>query len=287
MTPDERVAAVRTVAAAIEGESWDDIRLIFEAFEAPEPTDFSGNKRELIYATLKGAGDNKLAELLAYATKGNAAPAPPPADAPKLPWNPIDFRLFASHSSEDKELVAEVKRRLGPYAIDLFVAHDDIDPSEEWLQVIEVALGSCDALTAFLTDHFHPSKWCDQEVGLAMSRHVHLIPISLGVTPYGFMGQYQGLRAGSYTAEQIAFAVFEILVGHELTAARMSEALVGNVAEASSFAQANQGVKLLRYVSRWTPELLRQLENSLEANNQVRGSYATGTIESIIAGHRT
>lgn len=55
-------------------------------------------------------------------------------------------------------------------AIAVFVAHAAINPTEEWQQVIEYALRSCDACAALLAPGFKESDWTDQEVGFCMAR---------------------------------------------------------------------------------------------------------------------
>ena len=110
----------------------------------------------------------------------------------KLPWSGSLFRLFGTHRAEDKDLVAQIKRNLALRAVDLFVAHQDITPSKEWIDELELALGSCDALAAFLTPGFRTSDWCDQEIGFAMRNRVLILPVCLGEAPYGFMSRYRG-----------------------------------------------------------------------------------------------
>ena len=86
---------------------------------------------------------------------------------------------------------------LRPFAISGFVAHEDINPTEEWRDVIESALRTCEAMAAYVTPDFHPSHWTDQEVGVCLARAVLIIPIRRGTTPYGFMGKYQALSGGT------------------------------------------------------------------------------------------
>jgi len=76
-------------------------------------------------------------------------------------------------------LVAQIKRNLALRAVDLFVAHQDITPSKESIDELELALGSCDALAAFLTPGFRTSDWCDQEIGFAMRNRVLILPVCL------------------------------------------------------------------------------------------------------------
>jgi hypothetical protein len=286
VTPKERVFAITEIADGKQDSDWADIELVLAEFKVPPPKNFEGGKRDYLIGALRQASDEQLDAVRDYIRSASASPEPAVgADNRKLPWDEGQFRLFASHRADDKYLVTEVKKRLAAMAVNLFIAHADIDPTAEWLEQIDLALDSCDALAAFLTPNFHMSNWCDQEVGFAMRRRVHIIPVDLGVTPYGFMGKYQALKADASKPQELADAIYDILVTHELTRTRMSEALVAYVAEAQSFDQANSGAKRLNRVSHWTPELLRRLEESLEGNRQVSGSFAVPGIKSIIARH--
>jgi len=51
------------------------------------------------------------------------------------------------------------------------------------------ALATCEALIAWLTPDFHESLWTDQEVGFCVGRSVLIIPIRVGLNPYGFIGK--------------------------------------------------------------------------------------------------
>ena len=51
-----------------------------------------------------------------------------------------------------------------------------------------------DALIAILTPGFNESKWTDQEIGVAIGRKVPIVPIRIGLDPYGFIGKYQALQ---------------------------------------------------------------------------------------------
>jgi len=103
------------------------------------------------------------------------------------------IRLFLSHKSGYKEKMSALKEQLAKYGVSAFVAHEDIEPDEEWQSEIELALNSMDAFIALLTEDFHESTWTDQEVGFAKGRDVPVIAIRLGRDPYGFIGKKQGI----------------------------------------------------------------------------------------------
>ena len=103
------------------------------------------------------------------------------------------FLIFLSHKAEVKDKVQVLKEGLEEYGVEAFVADSDIDPGTEWQEEILGALEDMDAFVPVLTEDFSDSPWTDQEVGYAIARGVPIIPLRLGVDPYGFMGKYQGL----------------------------------------------------------------------------------------------
>lgn len=132
-------------------------------------------------------------------------------------WKPGHFKLFISHISSFKETVAHLKDNLEVYGISSFVAHEDIEPTKEWMIEIEKALSSMDAMAALIIPDFHDSKWTDQEIGIAIGKNKLVIPITKGIDPYGFLGKYQGFKANGKMVHEVALAIFNILCKNEKT----------------------------------------------------------------------
>lgn len=119
-------------------------------------------------------------------------------------WNEGRFPLFLSHSSKDKEFVSDVAKALTHYAIDAFVAHEDIEPMKPWVVEIERHLESCHAAVAFLSQDFHPSHWTDQEIGHCLGRGLPVIPVRMGADPHGFLSTLQAQSLGTLDHGQLA-----------------------------------------------------------------------------------
>ena len=119
--------------------------------------------------------------------------------------------LFASHLVAQKALVGEVGDHLAQWGIRMFVAHDSIEPDQEWHTEIERALRGCDAGVIFLFPGFRDSRWCDQEVGWLLGREVPCYPLKFqGEDPYGPLGKKQALTVrDEMTAGQIAEKILD------------------------------------------------------------------------------
>lgn len=181
-------------------------------------------------------------------------------------WRPNSFRLFLSHISKYKDKASALQSALLPYGISAFVAHVDIEPTKQWLDEIEAALFSMDALAALLFEGFEHSKWTDQEVGVAIGRGVLILPVMRDLTPYGFMGKYQGLNATGKTVQQVAKLTYQILLGSPQTRARMLTALVDWAALATSTAEAVRPLVLLQGVRDLPGAYLERLKTGAETS---------------------
>lgn len=149
-------------------------------------------------------------------------------------WEPNHFRLFVTHLSSFKVTTAALQAALRSFAVSAFVAHVDIEPTKEWQDEIESALYSMDALAAILMPGFKESNWTDQEVGFALGRGILIIPIMRGLTPYGFLGKYQGLKAERRTVAEVARALFDILSTSHKTRNRLLSCLVDSMLASTS-----------------------------------------------------
>ncbi len=121
-------------------------------------------------------------------------------------------RVFLSHKATVKVEVSRLKQSLGALGISAFVAHQDIEPTEEWQREIERALSSMHALVALLTSDFHDSNWTDQEVGVAIGRGVPMVSVRIPTDPYGLMGKHQALAGCSLDKpDQLALQILRLL----------------------------------------------------------------------------
>lgn len=204
----------------------------------------------------------------------------PPANAADHIWDAGMLRLFISHVSAYKVEVGQLKWDLATIGISGFVAHEDIEPSSEWEDGIVLALRTAQAAAALLTPDFHDSKWTDQEMGAAMARGVVVIPVKLGMTPYGFVGRYQAMPGSLDRPEEIADRMFTILSQRPSTLPAMREGLVAALERANTFKAAR---KVTRLLGGLPPDFSQVQKNRMTAalaeNGQV--SNANGVPEAL------
>lgn len=148
------------------------------------------------------------------------------------------FRVFISHVNAAKVQAGALRGALKRYAISAFVAHDDIETSDEWREEILRALMSMDAFVAILTPDFNSSKWTDQETGVAVARDVLLVPINRGENPYGFFSKYQALPSKGLVAKDVAAEVFRTISTNSRTKSRIIESLTRVISAGSDVSEA-------------------------------------------------
>jgi TIR domain len=197
-------------------------------------------------------------------------------------WRPDRIRVFMSHTSEHKADVGRLANELNRFAFSCFVAHDAIEPSRQWQEVIELALRTCDVLVAYVTPDFNASRWTDQEVGWALGRGVIVIPLKAGTDPYGFFGAYQAVALGKdQRTWEVAVAVTRAIAvaifrrqrpGAAALVGPMTDAVVDAFCLSGSFESTRRRFELLTLVPRdaWTVEHLTRLERAIEENGQIR-----------------
>lgn len=207
---------------------------------------------------------------------GDAATATSAGAQEEVPsfWQPGYFRLFITHLAGDKAKAHKLKEALAIYQVAAFVAHDDIEPTREWQPEIERALRTMDALVAILSPRFIESKWCDQEVGMAIGRGKLVLPVRAGADPHGFMGKYQALQAVSTgDASTLAAKIVDILIQHSMSSDRMTEALVDRFVASGSFEASKRTMSLLEKAPRMNSAQVARLVRSIDENIDIREAW--------------
>ena len=201
-------------------------------------------------------------------------------------WETDHFRIFISHVATYKKQARELKIALKTFGVTSFVAHEDIEPTKKWLDEIQSALSSMDSIVAIVTPDFIQSKWCDQEVGIAMGLGRLIVPVRMGADPYGFLGKYQGLASHGKTMDQVASEVFSIIAIHDMTRLKLTSALVKQIYSSRSFAVSKRLTGLLARLPAITSDHARRLRQAVTDNSQVNESFGVPAhIESLLRKH--
>lgn len=194
-------------------------------------------------------------------------------DAETNYWDKNHYRLFISHSSIIKKDANDLKNELSQYAISAFVAHDDITPTKEWQLVIEDALLTCDDVVAMLNEDFPDSKWTDQEIGICYGLGKTIIPLRLGVDPYGFMGKFQGLNCKGKSIVSIAENIYKLLLIQKNSKEKISRFIIEKFVNSGSFSEAKDNCVLLEEITYIDEKLMNKIKSAKENNGQIARSF--------------
>lgn len=181
-------------------------------------------------------------------------------------WRNGYFRMFISHITSRKKQASNLKNALEEYGITSFVAHEDINPTKEWQKEIQKALNSMDCMAAMLYDGFHQSNWCDQEVGIALGRNITVLPLLPDSDPYGFLGEYQGIKIKGMYPEALAKEIFKILCDNTNTRSKYLSCLTNLLLSSSSKNDALKWLSLIEEISNLDIDFWKNIQSHVNDN---------------------
>jgi hypothetical protein len=177
-------------------------------------------------------------------------------------WADGQFKLFVSHLSSNKNRMSAVKAELGHWGVSAFIAHEDIEPSREWMDEVEAGLETMDVLVAVVEPGFKESDWCAQEVGFALGRKIDIIPLRAGLDPFGFFGKYQGIQIKGKYPKDVAMELVRLL----LKKPKHRDRLLQCMPKAFSALQSDQKTEAFEFLDSWSATTDPQIKTLLETS---------------------
>lgn len=189
-------------------------------------------------------------------------------------WSATSVRLFISHRDIDKRRVHELASHLNEHGISLFVAHETIEPDEDWQREIRRALQSMDAMLVYITDDIFASIWVNQEIGYALARSVPIISIKCGAQdPAGFIHHRQAILGANGNPQENARKIRETLRKKLLGSPRYREVTLHRFAKSSSFRASGSAFEDLVELNGFSNDELVNLVNAYNSNNQLHDCW--------------
>jgi hypothetical protein len=188
-------------------------------------------------------------------------------------------RIFVSYSTADKTLAGQVRAHFAQAGFSVFLAHEDMQPSEDFIARIRSELVECNVFIPLLTDKFRSSPWTDQEVGLALSRSklgkdaCLILPLVFAPTalpPHGFIKDVQAIRITE--PNQLESAVLQAVAAIDLKlglAPFRREKAISAFCASQSFASAKQNADKLWAFAPFTFQEATRLAQASVTNNQI------------------
>lgn len=200
-------------------------------------------------------------------------------------------RVFLSYSTamkEDRELAGNLKIQLEELGLEVFLAHEDINPSSEWQEVILENLNSTDIFMPIIGDKFHSSFWTDQESGIALAKEKFILPIAIDKNvPYGFLGKIQAFRHNSQLPINACKIIESVVQNNPKFSSPLLDSLIKSFANSYSYDNAGDKASLLLKFNRMTAEQINEIFRSILQNGQINESMlAFRSIKELFKKHK-
>jgi len=183
------------------------------------------------------------------------------------------MKIFLSYSNADKKLAGQIKKIIENNGLDVFLAHDDIEPSEEWVKTILSELNECDVFIPLLTKKFNKSNWTDQETGFALCRDIPIISLKVDVDPHGFIAKFQALRLNIDKLESSIARLFKTFASKPSLKKIFRNALIEDFSNSNSFEEAKRKTKLLLAFDGYSSLQISKIMKATVENNQIYMSF--------------
>lgn len=175
---------------------------------------------------------------------------------------------FISYQTNDKHVAGKIKEILAGVGINGFLAHEDIQVSEEWRLKILEEIGKADIFISILSSNYYQSTWCVQESGIAAFRKdITVVPLSIdGSIPQGFSSNIQSMKIDpdNPTLENLipGLAKYKILLAADI--------LIKMLSRSRSYRGAETNFqRILPYLNRFPDEKIKELLEVVASNNQI------------------
>jgi TIR domain-containing protein len=181
------------------------------------------------------------------------------------------MRAFLSYQTADRHVAAEVRAFLDELGISAFMAHNDIQVSHEWQEVILAELARTDLFIAILSKNYYASHYCLQESGIAIFRKIVIMPLSTdGSIPPGFMAHLQSRRI---EAGKVSHAVlFAGIAKYDCTFA--VDRIINRLGASRSYASAEANFAMLNpYIEEASEKQIVDVLMTARNNSQVAYSF--------------
>lgn len=178
-------------------------------------------------------------------------------------------QAFISYQTADKKLAGEIKEILKAQGIESFLAHEDINVSDEWRAEILSQIRKAKVFVAVITKNYAKSIWCVQESGIAAARKT-MVSICLLLddsTPPGFLGAVQGRRCKNGKVE-----LADMLPGLvKALPTQILDGMIDDIRKAGSFRWAESDYeKVMPYIKKLSSAQAKRLLEVSNENGQVR-----------------
>jgi hypothetical protein len=178
-------------------------------------------------------------------------------------WEPSDFfRLAICHARSNARLASELAKQLPEFG---FACRQlAADASGDWSQV-DATLNTMDGCIALLTREFFDEPLCNQIVGVAIGRGVHVHAVEVSCQPVGLLHRIPAIAVPTDSALPRLIAQF--VARDPLSSRRLSTGAVRALAKCpTEIEQRIPSLEALRFPSSDAVVELRKLRHAVREN---------------------
>jgi hypothetical protein len=167
-----------------------------------------------------------------------------------------------------------------------FLAHDDIEPSEEWDEEIIRELNECAVFIVVLSEESKRSQYVNQEIGFALARQVLILPLKYPLNPWCFLSSIQAMELEykeTFTNSGIkrdvnyhdtAIAIVEKLMRREEFHGAIRRALLRGLKVSSNVVETAAKIRLLKTCESFVDEEADEIICAVLKSEKVSDSFA-------------
>ena len=195
-----------------------------------------------------------------------------------------NVKVFLSHSDKDKKIASELKSKLSKHGLFAFLAHEDIDGGSDWISKLYEEIQNSKIFIMLLTKNYHPSKYTDQETGIAINCKKTILPICIDDTrPYGFASSKQAIVCSLPFEDSIIEKIANISKMELVPKSSELDNLISELENSGSYTESATISAQLKKYNDFSESQLLQLVSALN-NPQVSYSYVADAIINEIIG---
>jgi len=183
------------------------------------------------------------------------------------------LKVFLSYHSSDRILGGKIKLDLSSYGIEVFLAHEDIEPTEEWQARILSELKRTDVFLPLLTDKFPTSKWTAQECGIAVARGVFIVSLKVTIDPFGFLSKYQAFNFRVENVARSCSGIVKVIHKNTKLQKRFLDGLITAFGRSDSFEEAKARTSLLNEFVGYNGRQVNDVMRTAIENSQIHKSF--------------
>jgi len=197
------------------------------------------------------------------------------------------LKVFLSYHSSNNVLAGNIKSQLEKFGLDVFLAHEDIEPTEEWQDRILVELEETEVFLPILTRNFQTSKWTAQETGIALAKDAFIISVKVSIDPYGFLSRYQAFKLRRDNIPISCSKIAKLVHGNRKLQKKFIDGLTRSFAASESFEEAKIRSSLLNEFDGYNNRQVNEVLRASIDNFQIYQSFgARRNLKSFLHGYR-